>query len=192
VDRTATAIDLSAGATQEPIPVARLAILPVAEGAPAALGRLLAESVAESLAHLAPEVDLVDPVAAGELLAARGAETARESAFTYESRSARADLLDVDRITAAVGTTWILDLRVDPIEMLEPRRGPVDPDRASIPDALGLRVTLWSAGENEPAWGGLVLIPERVAIADAGGEAAETIRKMIARFMSRAPIVATG
>jgi len=192
LDRPATTIDLGASAIQAPIPVARVAIMPVAEGAPRGLAEVLAASVAESLALLAPGVDLVGPGTAAELLAAGRAEGARESAFAYEARSARVDHLAVDRIVAAVGTPWILDLRVDPIEMLEPRRGPEDPERASVPDAFGARVTLWSSGDSEPAWGGIVLIPEAVVMADDGGDATATIRELIARFMSRAPIVSSG
>jgi len=179
-----------AAGLRSPIPLARLAIMPVAGDAPQALAEVLAASVAESLALLAPGVELVGPDTAADLLASRDARTARDSAFTYESGSARADHLSVDRITAAVGTPWIVDLRIDPMEMPGPRRGARESDRAGVPDALGARVTLWSAGDGEPAWGGVVVIPEAVARGDHGSAAAGTLRTMIRRLVSRAPIVA--
>jgi len=191
-DRPATSINLPATTRMEPIPVARLAIMPVSEGTPSGLAEVLAASVTESLALLAPGVDLVRPEVTAELLAASRVETARESAFTYETRSARADHLAVDQITAAVGTPWILDLRVDRVETMEPRRGREDPERTNVPDAFGARVTLWSAGDSEPAWGGMVLIPEALAMADEQRPATSLLREMIGRFIAHAPIVSSG
>lgn len=193
VDVPASSVGRSGGEVES----GRVAVLPTGGEASPLVAGVLGDAVLSALQERLPDLPLLQPDSAAARISRAGVDDVRLRVFSYGVREASADVMLLDRLTDALGTPRVLDLRAEEVAVTGVPGGP--PDASMGPAggdgprrALGLRLTMWASGEARPLWGVMALLPGLESEAELTTEAQEAVRGMVARIIAQAPIARSG